>query len=40
VVSDTVYIGICDECRTAKQFLSEEARNAWEQSHPHEEEDE
>lgn len=36
----THFWGLCDRCRTAKHFGSEEARDEWESGHPHGEEDE
>jgi hypothetical protein len=40
-MSDTHYIGFRDCCQQAKAFLSEEARNEYEQDpHPHGEEEE
>jgi hypothetical protein len=29
----TFYLGLCDYCRTAKQFTSAEARDEWESNH-------
>lgn len=35
----THYIGICDECGTAKTFTTARARDLWQQHHPHDDEE-
>lgn len=32
----TYYLGICDFCRSVKEFPTARARDLWERHHPHE----
>ena len=37
IFAGDLWLGICDECRQAKNFRSERDRDLWKLNHPHQE---